>query len=73
MPNITLYSGVRGNQFIFFLLLCKGIIKCWGIPIPSECENLESNQFCLNSWNAHEDAIWDIEHHPLEVYRIIIN
>lgn len=48
----------------------EGVIKAWNVPFCDDVDQLgpcEVYQRCLASWNAHNDAIWQLAVNPFEV------
>lgn len=54
---------------IAFTAGSEGIIKCWSVPLPKDVDTYgpsESKNYCIGTWNCHEEAIWQLAHHPFE-------
>ena len=38
--------------------------------MPNEIDNygaLENKNFCIGNWSAHDESIWEIKYHPIDV------
>ena len=46
------------------------------MPLPGECDPYKpadpNKSYCVATWNAHDESIWELVHHPFKVYTFII-
>jgi striatin 1/3/4 len=57
------------NQNLIFTGGSEGVIKVWSLPHPDmvDCYGpCGQNNYCVGIWNAHQDVIWELNHHPTE-------
>jgi hypothetical protein len=48
----------------------EGIVRVWEIPAYKEIdpsEDSSSKSFCCGTWTAHDEPIWEMNHHPYRV------
>mgnify|MGYP000877261414 CR=1 FL=1 len=71
--------AIAGNQMdkdsacqenYLFTAGTEGVIRAWNLMHPDlvnnygPCGNLN---MLVGTWNAHEDVVWELNHHPIEV------
>ena len=68
-----LFSMCGGNESLNYLYSGgnEGIIRVWEVPQPADIEPYgpsDGHNYCLGKWKGHEDTIWDLTHHSIQVF-----
>ena len=60
----------EGNGMHIFTAGSEGNIRVWNIPHPDVVDSYGACghlKYSCGIWNAHQDVIWELNHHPTEV------
>lgn len=64
----TILSMVGGPDGLVYSAGPEGYIRVTAIPPLSHLKRYEATEFnyCIGSWESHEDAVWSLAHHSTE-------
>jgi len=61
-------SNLESNYI--FTAGSEGTIKVWNMPQPEDCDPYRaadmSKNYCVSTWNAHNESVWELVHHPFK-------
>lgn len=67
----TIQNPIGNIDAGFFLYTAgsEGTIQMWTIPMPGQRElysAIDDKPFCVGSWNAHSEPVWELLYHHRE-------